>query len=103
LLALIKYSELLISPDSGPAHLATCENKPVIGLYGVTNIVRAGPYKSRNLCVDKYNTALLKYEGLLPNEAKWRFKNNNKNVMSLISTEEVIKKIDLHFSNRSAK
>ena len=103
LLALIRNSELLISPDSGPIHLATCENKPVIGLYGVTNTLRAGPYNSRNLCVDKYNTALLKYEGLLPHEAKWRFKNNNKNVMSLISTEEVIKKIDLHFSNRSTK
>ena len=103
LLALVKNSELLISPDSGPIHIATCVDKPVIGLYGVTNIVRAGPYNSKNLCVDKYNTALLKYEGLLPHEAKWRFKNNNKNVMGLISTEEVIKKIDIHFSNRSAK
>jgi hypothetical protein len=28
---------------------------------------------------------------------KWRYKNNNKNVMSLISTDEVIKKIDKYF------
>ena len=27
-------------------------------------------------------------------------KNNNKNVMSLISTEEVIKKINKYFENR---
>jgi hypothetical protein len=51
-------------------------------------------------CVDKYNDALFKYKGLKPNEAKWRLKNNNKNVMSLISTEEVIKKINKYFENR---
>ena len=101
LLTLIKHSELLISPDSGPIHIATCVDKPVVGLYGVTNTVRAGPYKTKELCVDKYNDALLKYEGLKPHEAKWRFKNNNKNVMSLIQTEEVIKKIDQYFSKRS--
>ena len=93
LLALVKNSELLISPDSGPIHIATCVDKPVIGLSCSNNV--SSPYNSKNLCVDKYNTALLKYEGLLPHEAKWRFKNNNKNVMGLISTEEVIKKIDI--------
>ena len=97
LFSLVKNSELLISPDSGPIHIATCVNKPVIGLYGVTNTVRAGPYNSIDLCVDKYNDALLKYEGLKPHEAKWRFKNNHKDVMSLISTNEVIKKIDIFF------
>jgi len=34
-------------------------------------------------------------------QAKWRYKNNNKNVMSLISTEEVIEKIDKYFKERS--
>ncbi len=98
LLSLIKYSEFLISPDSGPIHMATCVNKPVIGLYGVTNTVRAGPYKSKNLCVDKYNDALLKFSNKQPHEAKWRFKNNHKDVMSLISTKEVIKKIDEYYA-----
>ena len=101
LLSLIKYSEFLISPDSGPIHMATCVNKPVIGLYGVTNTVRAGPYKSKNLCVDKYNDALLKFSNKQPHEAKWRFKNNHKDVMSLISTKEVIKKIDEYYEGGS--
>ena len=102
LLSLIKYSEFLISPDSGPIHIATCVNKPVIGLYGVTNTVRAGPYKSKKLCVDKYNDALLRFAGKKPDEAKWRFKNNHKDVMSMISTEDVIKKIDEYFEKRRA-
>ena len=99
-LSLVKYSNFDKS-DSGPIHVATCVGIPVIGLYGVTNTVRAGPYNSKDLCVDKYNDALFKYEGLKPSEAKWRFKNNNKNVMSLISTEEVIEKINKYFENRS--
>ena len=102
LFSLVKNSEFLISPDSGPIHMATCSNTPVVGLYGVTNTVRAGPYKSLDLCVDKYNDALLKYEGLKPDEAKWRFKNNHKDVMSLISVSEVTKKIDVFFKSRSA-
>ena len=101
LYSLVKNSELLISPDSGPIHIATCAGKAVIGLYGVTNTVRAGPYNSRDLCIDKYNEALLKYKGLGSHQAKWRYKNNNKNVMSLISTEEVIEKIDKYFKERS--
>jgi len=101
LYSLVKNSELLISPDSGPIHIATCAGKPAIGLYGVTNTVRAGPYNSRDLCIDKYNEALLKYKGLESHQAKWRYKNNNKNVMSLISTEEVIEKIDKYFKERS--
>ena len=40
LLSVIKL-EFLISPDSGPIHIATCANTPVIGLYGVTNTTRA--------------------------------------------------------------
>jgi heptosyltransferase I len=100
LLTLIKHSELLISPDSGPIHIATCVDKPVVGLYGVTNTVRAGPYKTKELCVDKYNDALLKFENKKPEEVKWRFKNNHKDVMSLISTEDVIEKINNYFTSR---
>lgn len=100
LYSLVKNSELLISPDSGPIHIATCADKPVIGLYGVTNTVRAGPYNSKDLCIDKYNDALLKYKGLKSHEAKWRYKNNNKKVMGLISTKEVIDKIDKYFLER---
>ena len=58
LAALISNSKFLISPDSGPIHIATCTNTKVIGLYAVTNTVRAGPYNSIDYCIDKYNLAL---------------------------------------------
>ena len=93
LLALLRYSELLISPDSGPAHLATCENKPVIGLYGVTNTVRAGPYNSRRFMCRQIQYCVIKIRRVATSmKQNGDLKINNKNVMSLISTEEVIKK-----------
>ena len=79
------------------AHVATCANTPVIGLYGVTNTTRAGPYNSIDLCVDKYNSALKKYTGKKPEEANWRYKNNHKDVMSLIGVDEVREKVDKLF------
>ena len=98
LFTLIKNSKLLISPDSGPVHIGTCAGTPVLGLYGVTNTVRAGPYNSVDLCVDKYNIALEKFSQKKPEEASWRYKNNHKDVMRLISADEVIRQIDKFFS-----
>lgn len=45
LLWLIEGADLLISPDSGPVHIARALAKPVVGLYGHTNPWRVGPYR----------------------------------------------------------
>ena len=89
LAALISNSKFLISPDSGPIHIATCTNTKVIGLYAVTNTVRAGPYNSIDYCIDKYNLALKLFYKMNYEDAKWRHKNKKKGVMDLISLEEV--------------
>ncbi|HEX5314571.1 MAG TPA: glycosyltransferase family 9 protein, partial [Gammaproteobacteria bacterium] len=47
LLALIARAQVIITPDSGPAHMATAVGTPVIGLYATTNPERAGPYLSQ--------------------------------------------------------
>src|SRR5262249_6493075 len=44
LLALLERSTALVSPDAGPAHMATAVGTPVIGLYAATNPSRSGPY-----------------------------------------------------------
>lgn len=47
--------DLLISPDTGPVHLARAMGVPVIGLYGHTNPWRVGPYGAyADLVVDTY-------------------------------------------------
>ena len=46
---------LVISPDTGPLHLARALDTPVVGLYGYTNPKRYGPYrKYEDLVVDGY-------------------------------------------------
>ncbi|MFW6080037.1 MAG: glycosyltransferase family 9 protein [Gemmatimonadota bacterium] len=55
LLWLLDGSDLLVSPDTGPLHIAHAIDLPVVGLYGYTNPNRFGPYrKYRDLVVDGY-------------------------------------------------
>jgi heptosyltransferase I len=55
LLYLLDGATLVISPDTGPLHIARALDKPVIGLYGYTNPKRYGPYgKYTDLIVDGY-------------------------------------------------
>lgn len=55
LVSIIDASSLVISPDTGPLHIAVALNKPVISLIGFTNPRRTGPYrKFRDLMIDAY-------------------------------------------------
>jgi heptosyltransferase I len=55
LLWLMKGARLVISPDTGPLHMARAVETPVIGLFGFTNPKRSGPYRMfRDLLVDGY-------------------------------------------------
>ena len=55
LLWLLDGSRLVLSPDTGPLHLARALDVPVVGLYGSTNPKRSGPYrKFQDLTVDGY-------------------------------------------------
>jgi heptosyltransferase I len=49
-------SALLLSPDTGPLHIASALGTPVIGLYGNTDPKRVGPYRGpRELIIDRYS------------------------------------------------
>ena len=48
--------DLLVSPDTGPLHLAHAMGTPVVGLFGHTNPWRVGPWRNdHDLIVDRYN------------------------------------------------
>ena len=48
-------SRIVVSPDTGPLHMAVALNTPTIGLYGYSNPKRCGPYrKYHDLLIDKY-------------------------------------------------
>jgi len=55
LLWLLDGSALVISPDTGPLHMARAVETPVVGLFGFTNPRRSGPYRRfTELTVDGY-------------------------------------------------
>jgi len=94
LLGLLSQSTVLLSPDSGPAHMATMVGLPVIGLYAATNPARAGPYYSRQWCVDKYGAAAQKYLGKPADQIPWTTKIERRGVMDLIDVNDVTAKLD---------
>jgi heptosyltransferase I len=99
LLGLMAASTALLSPDSGPAHMATMVGLPVIGLYAATRTARAGPYLSRGWCVDKYAAAAQKFYGKSADQVPWTLKIEKPGVMDLISVQEVNAKLDALLSH----
>jgi heptosyltransferase I len=94
LLALLGRASVLLSPDSGPAHMATMVGTPVLGLYAATNPARSGPYLSRLWCVDAYAQAARRFRGRSPDKLPWTEKIEHRGVMDLISVEQVTAKLD---------
>jgi heptosyltransferase I len=94
LLALLAQVTVLLSPDSGPVHMATMVGTPVLGLYGATNPARSGPYLSQQWCVNAYAEAARRYRHCEPEELPWTTKIEEPGVMDLIQVEEVIAKLD---------
>lgn len=92
-LATLERATLLLSPDSGPAHMATAVGTPVVGLYAATNPARSGPYLSRQWCIDKYDVAARRLLGKPAAELPWTTKIEQPGVMDLITPDEVIKKL----------
>ena len=90
LLALLQRAAVLISPDSGPAHMATAVGTPVIGLYASTNPERAAPYLSRRWCVTRYAEALQKFSGRDTDTVRWGTRVRDPSAMDLIQVEDVI-------------
>jgi heptosyltransferase I len=94
LLGLMSKSTVLLSPDSGPAHMASMVGLPVIGLYAATNPRRAGPYYSRDWCIDKYDAAARHFLGRPAAQIPWTTKFERPGVMNLIDVSEVTEVLD---------
>jgi len=53
---LLDGSALLLSPDTGPLHVASALGTPVISLYGYTDPKRVGPYRGPpELIIDRFS------------------------------------------------
>jgi heptosyltransferase I len=87
LMWIVDGSALLISPDTGPLHIARALETPVVGLFGYTNPKRSGPYQAyADLVVDGY----AEYPGedypIIP---------TYRDGMKRIEVDDVLEKVDL--------
>jgi heptosyltransferase I len=88
LMARIARSSIVVSPDTGPLHIAHALQVPVIGLFGHTNPWRVGPWRHfRDLMVDRYTDpdAAPDPAGVLP-------KNDR---MTTIRVEDVLERVEV--------
>jgi len=81
--------------------MATMVGLPVIGLYAATRTARAGPYYSREWCVDKYEEASQKFMGKAASQIPWTTKIERPGVMELIDVSDVTAKLDALMARRA--
>ncbi|HED40956.1 MAG TPA: lipopolysaccharide heptosyltransferase family protein [Chromatiales bacterium] len=94
LLALLDRAAVVVAPDSGPAHMATAVNTPVIGLYAATNPDRARPYLSAEFVASRYPDAIEKKYHKQLDELPWGRRVRDEGTMDLITSDEVCALLD---------
>ena len=103
LLALLARATVLLSPDSGPVHMANMVGCPVIGLYAATNPARVGPYDSRRWCIDRYDVAARRILGRPAARLPWNRKVERPGVMDLIEVGDVTERLDALMRERDIR
>ncbi|WP_233423905.1 glycosyltransferase family 9 protein [Lysobacter capsici] len=88
--ALLERGQLLMTPDSGPMHIANAMGTKVLGLHAASNPARSGPYSDLRYCTDRYDDAARKYLGKPASEIAWGTKIEHDGVMDLIGVDDGI-------------
>ncbi len=100
-MALMGKAAVLISPDSGPVHIASALGTPVIGLYAATWSRRSGPYNCLHLCVDRFEDAARKFRQKEAADLRWGTRIEVPGVMDLIEPDAVFEKLKQFRSTNS--
>jgi heptosyltransferase I len=93
-LALCQRARLVLTPDSGPMHMANAVGTKVLGLHAPSNPERSGPYSHRRWCVNRNDAAARKFRGKAATELPWGTKLEYPGVMDLIAVDDVIERFD---------
>lgn len=93
LVAVLQQAQLLITPDTGPAHLAASQHTPVIGLYAHHNPERVGPYGYIDLAVSHWQQLIEQQTGKNASQLPWRSRVKDAKAMDSISADEILAKI----------
>ncbi|AXQ96936.1 glycosyltransferase family 9 protein [Pseudoalteromonas piscicida] len=90
LLCVLEQAELVLAPDTGPAHMAVTVGTPVIGLYAHSNPTRTGPYLYQDYVVEVYHQNLIAQKGKTAEQLPWGTRVKGSELMSQISVDAVI-------------
>jgi len=88
--ALLARARLLVTPDSGPMHIANAVGTKVLGLHAASNPARSGPYSDRRYCVDRYDDAARRFLRRPAADLKWGTKIEFDGVMDLVTVDDAI-------------
>ena len=88
--ALLERADLVMTPDSGPMHIANAMGTRVLGLHAASNPARSGPYTDRRYCVDRYDDAARRYLGKPAAELRWGTKIEFDGVMELVTVDDAV-------------
>ena len=94
MLALIDKAEMVIAPDTGPAHMANAMQTPIIGLYAHHNPARVGPYHYLKYAVSVYEEAIFAETGKTSQALSWRTRAKDEKAMDRIKSGDVIAMFD---------
>ena len=88
--ALLARGDLLVTPDSGPMHIANAMGTAVLGLHAASNPARSGPYSDRRFCVDRYDDAARGFLRKPASELRWGTKIEREGVMDLVKVDDAV-------------
>jgi len=94
MLALIKHADIVLAPDTGPAHMATTVGTPVIGLYAHSNPGRTGPYLSQQSVVSVYEYHIVSQQQRPIKVVKWGKRAKGEKLMNDITFKAVKDKFE---------
>jgi heptosyltransferase I len=95
-LALLERADLVLSPDSGPVHMANAMGTKVLGLFACTDRERCGPYSDLSWSVNHYDEAARSFIGKPAAQLRWGKRVEFPGVMELIPVEEVTGRFDAY-------
>lgn len=101
LLALLARATLVLTPDSGPTHMANAMGTAVLGLHAATDAERSGPYSDRRWCVNHYAEASQQFLGKPATALNWGRRVEFPGVMDLVRVEEVTERFDAFAATRA--
>ena len=99
--ALLERADLVMSPDSGPMHIANAMGAKVLGLHAASNPARSGPYSDRRYCVDRYDDAARKYLRKPASDLRWGAKIEHEGVMDLVTVADAIAAFERYVADHS--